>query len=119
MKQKALRYIEFGENSIEALYSHISIGEYYILSDMPDSALRHFNIAKMIQKGKTLESEVKDRLSIGIAESLVSKKEITSVSDIMKEALKHEIKDPNLAFRRDLSPASQDSSLPSEKTSVI
>ena len=107
MKQKALRYMAFGDTSVEALYSHTSLGEYYNFNDMPESAIRHFNKAKNLQKNNEVEEEVKARIAIGTAEAHLilsenSRKEISQAATAIKPVLNTTIQDPHLRFRRDI-----------------
>lgn len=108
MKQKTLRYIKYGEDSVEALYSHTSLGEYYTFAEMPESAIRHLKRAKELQTGKNIDKMVKARISICLAEahlalSIKSNKELSAASARMKQVISADLSsDPQLQFRRDI-----------------
>ena len=108
VKQKTLRYIKYGEDSLEAMYSHVSLGEYYTFAEMPESAIRHLKHAKELQAGKDVDKMVKARISICLAEahlalSAKSKKELNAASARMKQVISADLSsDPQLQFRRDI-----------------
>lgn len=107
MKQKTFRYMVYGEKSIEALYSHVSLGEHYNFVTKTQSSIRHFKMAKQIASGVELDEDTKAAIAVGLSEaylidSLENPKSLTQAAKELKPVLKATITDPYLRFRRDI-----------------
>lgn len=112
VRQKALRYIMYGENSAEALRSHASIGFFYNENHRPASALRHLNKARQLEEQNDIERDEMMMIDIETAEAYLSlhpekKSEITrcynNADAVLSEWADEPIEDPKIKYRRDLS----------------
>ncbi|EAY21274.1 hypothetical protein TVAG_166490 [Trichomonas vaginalis G3] len=107
MKQKTLRYMVYGEKSVEALYSHVTLGEFYNFQETTQSSIRHFKLAKQLLSSTEPDNDTKAAIAVGLAEaylidSLENQKSLNVAAKELKPALKAEITDPYLRFRRDM-----------------
>lgn len=109
--QKSLNYIMYGENSVEALKSHIALGLFYNENQRPSSALRHFLKAHIIEQLVQVERE--DSIIIGIetAEAHIalrndnrveSQKHINQAIESLSPFYDEQIEDHLLRYKKDL-----------------
>lgn len=113
VRQKALRYIVFGENSAEAYKSHEAIGVFYNDSNRFSSALRHLNKAKQLEPTHKEEIEPEDimRVNIEIAyahlnlrgeKASENKKHVKKADETIKPYYEESIEDKRLCYKRDV-----------------
>lgn len=113
--QKSLNYIVYGENSVEALRSHLALGTFYNENHRPQSALRHLQKALALEQTNPVEKNEMIKINVEIAESHLalrndnrqeSLKHIQQATDALKNILNEPIEDDaQLRYRRDLSKA--------------
>ncbi|KAK8888444.1 hypothetical protein M9Y10_039521 [Tritrichomonas musculus] len=113
--QKSLNYIVYGENSVEALRSHLALGAFYNENHRPQSALRHLQKALALEQTNPVDKNEKIKINVEIAESHLalrsdnrqeSLKHIQQATEALKSIVDEPIEDdPQLRYRRDLSKA--------------
>ena len=77
VKQKALRYIQYGEKSPEAVESLVALGTFYNENNRPESGIRHLSKAKeLVEKdGVQVEPDVKAQIGIELANAHLTYKQ--------------------------------------------
>ena len=114
IQQKSLNYIVYGETSVEALRSHLALGQFYNENHRPLSALRHLQRAQQLQQTNDIEPSEEISIAVETAEAhlalrndnrVESQKHIEQASDALKPALDADIDDAELRYKRDLAKA--------------
>ena len=109
--QKSLNYIVYGENSVEALRSHLALGQFYNENHRPLSALRHLQRAQQLQQTNDIERNEEIAIAVESAEAHLalrndnrseSQKHIEQASEELDPVIDSEIDDPDLMYKRDL-----------------
>lgn len=107
VQQKALRFINYGENSPEAFRSFLAIGAFYNEQKRPDSAIRHLNKAKSLEDQQKCEVSPDEdaQLAVELADAHLSYKTQKHTKDAFEALRPHietEIEDIKYRHRRDL-----------------
>ncbi|EAY20630.1 hypothetical protein TVAG_163260 [Trichomonas vaginalis G3] len=107
VQQKALRFINYGENSPEAFRSFLAIGAFYNEQKRPDSAIRHLNKAKALQEQQKCEVSPDEdaQLAVELADAHLSyktQKHTRDAFEALRPHLETEIEDIKYRHRRDL-----------------
>ena len=101
MKQKALRFIHYGESSPEAYKSLSAIGTFYLNEQRPESAQRHFLQAKKLESNENIPENDKLEVTIGLAESYFETN-ISKSEETLKPIKDINIEDQNLNYRKEI-----------------
>jgi len=106
IKQKCLRYIEYGEISIPSAKSHLVLGEHYFKEKKISSSRRHYQKGLFIANKLSLKDDIAKALIIGLAESFLYEddscsKSISMAFSNISSIEKDDIIDSSLRFRRD------------------
>jgi hypothetical protein len=112
--QKSLNYIVYGENSIEALRSHLALGQFYNENHRPVSALRHLQKVAQLKQTNPLDRPTDIAIAVETADAHLalrnenraeSQKHVNQASDALRTFTDDEIDDAFLRYRRDLAKA--------------
>jgi tetratricopeptide (TPR) repeat protein len=112
--QKSLNYIVYGENSVEALRSHIALGQFYNENHRPVSALRHMQKVAQLRPLNQIDRIEEVVIAVETADAHLalrnenraeSQKHVNQASDVLRPFLDEAIEDPVLRYRRDLAKA--------------
>lgn len=113
MKQKSLRYMVYGDNSKEAMDSHLALGIFYHEQNRPDSAIRHLEKAKELSESGDFEIDEETKLTIAIelceshlsirsANKRTDNSHINAAYKKLQPFLNEDIENDHLRMRRDL-----------------
>lgn len=105
VQQKALRFISFGENSPDACRSMIAIGQFYNQQKRPESAIRHLEQAKKLEKTCEITENESVILAIELAEAHVTyrtAKHTREAAEALQDHCDTPIEDTRLRSRREL-----------------
>ncbi|KAK8844929.1 hypothetical protein M9Y10_021102 [Tritrichomonas musculus] len=110
VRQKALRYILYGENSAEALRSHAAIGIFYNQNHRSASAIRHLTKAHQLEDQNDIEPEESLEIAVETAEAYINiqsektgSKNFNNAEKVLMPWQDEEVENPMLKYRRDLS----------------
>jgi hypothetical protein len=112
--QKSLNYIIYGEDSPEAMRSHLSLGQFYNENHRPISALRHLQRVVELREVNSLEPPEQICLAVELAGAhlamrnenrIEAHKQVGRASEALRNYMDEPIDDPALRYRRDLAKA--------------
>jgi tetratricopeptide (TPR) repeat protein len=112
--QKSLNYIIYGENSVEALRSHLALGQFYNENHRPVSALRHIQKVAQLRQTNSVDRIEEVTIAIETADAHLalrnenraeSQKHVSQAADALRPFVDEVIDDPMLRYRRDLAKA--------------
>jgi tetratricopeptide (TPR) repeat protein len=108
---KTLRYLTFGENSVESVDAMRQIGEFYNSQHRPEGALRHLVRAQELAQGVDLPDTERLTLAVALADALLSvtpttrqeeHKNLSAADMALNPMATFEPEDQLLGYRRDL-----------------
>jgi tetratricopeptide (TPR) repeat protein len=112
--QKSLNYIVYGEDSVEALRSHIALGQFYNENHRPVSALRHMQKVAQLKQTNPVDRPTEIAIAVETADAHLamrnenraeSQKHVNQASDALRPFADDQIDDALLRYRRDLAKA--------------
>lgn len=74
MQQKAMRYVIYGDDSVEMLRSYAALGFFYNENNRPESAIRNLTLAHQMESKYQLEEEESMTIALETAEAYLNLK---------------------------------------------
>ncbi|KAH0793559.1 hypothetical protein GPJ56_002606 [Histomonas meleagridis] len=114
VQQKALRFIIYGENSVQALRSYTALGVFYNQNYRPNSALRHLSKAHQLEEMVEIEEEESIVIAVETAIAHLALRNNQQSNSIKRANLAEraiskykdcDIENPMLRYKRDISKA--------------